>query len=257
MKKTITLIEKAEQKRKRLVIILTSVVMVLGWALGFVFLLDSVTGFLDGFKLFIASLGVWSWIVFSIFFIVITSVFFFIGGIGSSFIYLANMLFHPTLNAFILSTICLFAISIIQYWLGRKIGVKPVRWAIGDKAYEQANKVTGSPTFIALALLLPYFPDSLVCFFAGASKMKFWTFFIVALFMRSVGVAGICFFGSGILAKETWEPVFAAIGFLPTLMIMFSAFIAFLVFVIAVFKGGQWFEKKLAEKAAKKAELHQ
>lgn len=257
MKKALTPLEITEKKRKRLVVILSIVVMVLGWALGFVFILDSVTGFLDGFKTFIASLGVWSWIVFSALFIVITSVFFFVGGIGSSFIYLANLLFHPTLYAFILSTICLFAISIIQYWLGRKIGVKSVRWAIGDKAYEQANKVTGSPTFIALALLLPYFPDSLVCFFAGASKMKFWTFFIVALFMRSVGVAGICFFGSGILAKETWEPVFAAIGLLPTLMVMFSAFVAFLVFIVSVFKAGQWLEKKLAEKNTKKAELNQ
>ncbi|MCX5775773.1 MAG: hypothetical protein NTV44_05415, partial [Firmicutes bacterium] len=219
MKKVLSVNETKEKKRKRLVIIVTIAVMAIGWTLGFLFVLDSVFGFLDGFKTFIASLGVWSWIVFSALFIVITSAFFFIGGIGSSFIYLANMLFHPTMNAFILSTICLFAISLIQYWLGRKIGVKPFRWAIGDKAYEQANKVTGSPTFIALALLLPYFPDSLVCFFAGASKMKFWTFFFVALIMRSVGVAGICFFGSGILSMDTWTPVFAALGTLPTLML--------------------------------------
>lgn len=257
MGKPLNNLEIIEKKRKRLVIILTTVVMVLGWALGFVFLLDSVTGFLDGFKIFIASLGVWSWIVFAILFVVITSVFFFIGGVGSSFIYLANIVIEPTLNAFILSTVCLFAVSIIQYWLGRKIGVKPVRWAIGDKAYEQANKVTGSPTFIALALLLPYFPDSLVCFFAGASKMKFWTFFFVALFMRSVGVAGICFFGSGILSKETWIPVFEALGLLPTLMVMFSSLVAFLIFIVYVFKAGQWLEKKLAEKAAKKAEINQ
>lgn len=228
--------------KKKLFIIGTVIVMVLGWLLGLLFVADSVFGFLAPFREFISGLGNLAWVVFSIIFVLTVSGLFFVGGLGSSFIYMAFLLFG-TWRGFIISAVCIYACSLITYALGDRIGEKPFKWAIGDANYEKANKVIGSPTFVALALLLPYFPDSLVCFFAGSSKMRWWSFAIVALLTRTVGVAGICFLGSGVLSIATWQPVVEAIGVIPTLMIMFSVLISFLVLIVAVFIGGKKLEK--------------
>ncbi len=243
--------EPAGKSHKKVLVILTLVTTILSWAIGFLFVGDSMFGFMDPFKAFIAGLGSWSWIVFSILFVGITSLLFFVGGIGSAFIQLSVLLFAPTWKAFILSTVCIFIASIAQYWIGRRIGVRPFKWVIGEKDYEKAVKVTGSPTIIGLALLLPYFPDSLVCFLAGASKNKFSSFWIIALIMRSVGVASICFVSSSVLNLATWQLAITNIGLVPTLCIMFSAAVSFIALIVALFFAGRWLEKKNAQRHQK------
>ncbi len=243
--------EKVGKSHKRVLVILTLVTTVLSWAIGFLFIGDAVFGFMDPFKDFIAGLGSWSWIVFSLLFVIITSALFFVGGIGSAFIQLSVLLFISPWKAFILSTVCIFIASILQYWIGRRIGVRPFKWAIGEKDYAKAVKVAGSPTIIGLALLLPYFPDSLVCFLAGASKNKFSTFWIIALVMRTFGVAGICFVNASVLSIETWQLAITNIGWIPTLLIMFSAAVNFILVIVGLFFAGRWLEKKIAARHQK------
>ena len=239
---------------KKFVIAITISVMVLGWLLGGLFVADSIFGFMDGFRLFIQSLGEWAVIVFSIIFVASVGGAFFVGGLGSSFIYMAVLLFGVW-QGFVISGICIYLASLLTYALGDRIGEKPFKWAIGDANYEKANKVICSPTFVALALLLPYFPDSLVCFFAGSSKMRWWSFAIVALVTRTMGVAGICFLGSGIMSIDTWKPVFDTLGTIPSLMIMFATIVAFLIVIVAVFIGGKKLEKIYERKTIDKRRL--
>ena len=239
---------------KKFVIAITISVMVLGWLLGGLFVADSIFGFMDGFREFIASLGSWAWLIFSVIFIATVSGAFFIGGLGSSFIFMSVMLFGVW-RGFIISSVCIYLASLLTYALGDRIGEKPFKWAIGDANYEKANKVICSPTFVALALLLPYFPDSLVCFFAGSSKMRWWSFAIVALVTRTMGVAGICFLGSGIMSIDTWKPVFDTLGTIPSLMIMFATIVAFLIVIVAVFIGGKKLEKIYERKTIDKRRL--
>ena len=238
--------------KKKLFIALTVVVMILGWLLGLLFVADSIFGFLAPFRVFIASMGDWAWLIFSVIFVASVGGAFFIGGLGSSFIYMSVMLFGVW-RGFVISTVCIFLASMLTYALGDRIGEKPFKWAIGDANYEKANKVICSPTFVALALLLPYFPDSLVCFFAGSSKMRWWSFAIVALVTRTMGVAGICFLGSGIMSIDTWKPVFDTLGTIPSLMIMFATIVAFLIVIVAVFIGGKKLEKIYERKKKEKA----
>ncbi len=233
---------------KRVLIILTIVTTVLSWLIGFLFIGDALFGFMTPFQNFIQDLGSWSWIVYSLLFVLITSALFFVGGIGSAFIQLSVLLFAPAWEAFLLSTACIFLASIIQYWIGRMIGVRPFKWAIGEKDYAKAVKVTGSPTIIGLALLLPYFPDSLVCFLAGASKNKFSSFWIIALITRTFGVAGICFVNASVLSITTWQTAIDSIGLVPTLMIMFSAAVSFIALIVSLFFAGRWLEKKIAQR---------
>ena len=237
--------------KKKLVVTSSVAIMILGWLLGGLFVADSIFGFLAPFRELIASLGNWAWLCFSLIFVAGVGGAFFISGLGSSFIYMSVMLFGAW-HGFIISTVCIFLASMLTYILGDKVGERPFKWAIGNDNYEKVNKVIGSPTFTALALLLPYFPDSLVCFFAGSSKMRWWTFTIVALITRTLGVAGICFVGSGLLSVDTWQPVISALGILPTLMIMFSALISFITMIAVIFIGGKRLEKLYEDRQNKK-----
>lgn len=239
--------EKPQKSHKKVLIILTLITTIMSWVIGFLFIGDAVFGFMTPFKTFIQGLGSWSWIVFSLLFVVITVSLFFVGGIGSAFIQLSVLLFAPSYKAFILSAICIFAASILQYWLGRFIGVRPFKWAIGEKDYDKAVKIAGSPTIIGLALLLPYFPDSLICFLAGASKNKFSTFWIIALITRTFGVAGICFVNASVLSISTWQQAIGSIGLVPTLMIMFSGLVSFILLIVGLFFAGRWLEKTIAK----------
>lgn len=239
--------------KKKLVIVGSLALMVIGWAVGLLVVANSVFGFtfLANFQAFIAGLGTWAWVVFSILFVIVVGGLFFVEGLGSSFIYLSLLLF-PLWKAFAIAMVCILLASMVSYLLGDLIGEKPFKWVIGAENYEKANKVVGSPTFIALALLLPYFPDSLVCFFAGTSKMKWYNFAIITAIARSIGVAGICFLGSGVFSITTWEPVFTAVGTIPALMIMFATLISFLTLIVAVFLGGKWLEKKFEQRKKEK-----
>lgn len=232
---------------KKFVVIVSVVLMALGWLLGLLFIGDSVFGFLDGIRESITDTGEWAVIVFSALFVLIVSGLFFIGGLGSAFIYMSIMLFGVW-RGFIISAVCILISSIATYTMGRYIGEKPFKWAIGDTNYDKARKIVASPTFVALALVFPGFPDTLVCFFAGSSKMKLLTFSIIALITRTIGVATICFLGSGILSIETWKPCYEAIGLIPTLMIAFSSIMSFGVLVYAFFKVGKGIENMIDKK---------
>ena len=47
--------------------------------------------------------------------------------------------------------------------------------------------------------LFPIFPDDALCMVAGMTKMKFWYFAIIVAIFRTIGIASICFLGSGFI----------------------------------------------------------
>ena len=239
-----------QSTKKKILVIGTATLTILGWLLGILFIANSVLGFLGSIKEEIASIGIAGPLVFGGTFIAVNTVFFYVGGLSSSFIYAANLLF-PLWTAFTIAAISIFLVSLLVFILGEKLGEKAFLWAFSQEDYAKANKVIGSPTIIALALLLPGFPDTLVCFLAGASKMKFRWFALIALVTRTIGVAGICFLGSGVLSVDTWKPVFDTLGLIPTLMIIFSALVSFVALLAMIYILGRRLEKYLEEKHRK------
>ena len=234
-------------KQKKFVIGLSIAVMLAGWAAGILFIANSMTGFLDDIELLFANTGIFGILGFAATFIITDTLLFFVSGLSSAFISIGNILL-PIMTSFIVCSISMFIVSMLVYEFGKKFGTKAFLWAFSEKDYVKASSVISSPTVIALALLFPGFPDTLICFFAGAGKIKPLTFAIIALLTRTIGVASICFLGSGILSIEVWKQSVDAIGLIPTLAIIFSMAMAFISLIVGAFAGGKWLEKKFAKK---------
>ena len=80
---------------------------------------------------------------------------------------------------------------ILAYWLGRWFGVKAVKWCAGGQ--EDFDKWCGfintkGKLWYFLTILLPAFPDDLLCFVAGSTKFKFGTYCLFNFIGRSIGL---------------------------------------------------------------------
>lgn len=80
---------------------------------------------------------------------------------------------------------------ILAYWIGRWWGIKAVKWCAGsqeefDKWSNLLN--TKGKWWYALTVLLPLFPDDLLCLVAGAVKFNFAFYVVANLIGRSIGL---------------------------------------------------------------------
>lgn len=83
---------------------------------------------------------------------------------------------------------------IIAYIIGNKFGVRAIKWCAGDendfnKWSEFVNKK--GKIWYALSVLLPVFPDDILCFVAGALKFNFAYFLIINIFFRFIGIVAM------------------------------------------------------------------
>lgn len=83
---------------------------------------------------------------------------------------------------------------ILAYWLGRGLGVKAVKWCAGseeefDKWCTFMNKKGRMWYF--LTILLPLFPDDLLCLVAGSVKLNFGFYTIANAIGRSIGLVAM------------------------------------------------------------------
>lgn len=84
----------------------------------------------------------------------------------------------------------------IAYLLGLKFGSKAVKWCAGsDEDYQKWVKVfnTKGKWYYALTVLLPVFPDDILCIVAGSVKMNFGFFMIVNFVCRFIGLIAMIF----------------------------------------------------------------
>lgn len=80
---------------------------------------------------------------------------------------------------------------ILAYWLGRWFGVKAVKWCAGSQ--EDFDKWslfinTKGKWWYFLTILLPIFPDDLLCLVAGSTKLNFGRYVLFNLIGRSIGL---------------------------------------------------------------------
>ena len=83
---------------------------------------------------------------------------------------------------------------ITAYWLGRWLGVKAVKWCAGSQEeFDKWSNVlnTKGKWWYALTVLLPLFPDDLLCLVAGAVKFNFGFYVIVNAICRSIGLVAM------------------------------------------------------------------
>lgn len=80
---------------------------------------------------------------------------------------------------------------ILSYWLGRWFGTKAIKWVAGsqedfDKWSEFINRK--GKIWYLLSVVLPLFPDDLICIICGSLKMDFGFYTIANLIGRSIGL---------------------------------------------------------------------
>lgn len=86
--------------------------------------------------------------------------------------------------------------AITMWFIGYKWGIKAVRWCAGsdaecDKWCDFMNNK--GKWYYAGTVLLPIFPDDLLCAVAGSVKMNFWFFTIVNGICRFIGLVCMVF----------------------------------------------------------------
>lgn len=80
---------------------------------------------------------------------------------------------------------------ILSYWLGRWFGVKAIKWVAGseedfNKWSEFVNKK--GKWWYLMTVLLPLFPDDILCIVCGSFKMHFGFYTIANLIGRTIGL---------------------------------------------------------------------
>lgn len=109
-----------------------------------------------------------------------------------------NLIFNPWENA-LLTSIGVVLGSVAAFGIGKIFGRKAVEWVVGEnnttkllKTFEGKEKAV-----LVMILLLPFFPDDIICFIAGITLIP-WRFFIVAVaLLRPIPIIFMCVLGSG------------------------------------------------------------
>lgn len=88
--------------------------------------------------------------------------------------------------------------SICAYWMGRLGGKKAIKWIAGDEEdynfwCEKLNCKTGKIIYAA-TVVLPFFPDDIICIVVGAMKINFKFFTFINTVGRIIGAIGTCVF---------------------------------------------------------------
>ena len=112
--------------------------------------------------------------------------------------------------------------SYISFFTGRVFGYKIVSWIVGKDNVDKYSKIirTKGIFFLGLAFLLPMFPDDILCFIAGVTKIKIKHFLWVTLITRPIGVICMAYFGSGSIIPFTGWGIYAWIGILIFVIIL-------------------------------------
>ena len=156
----------------------------------------------EDLQAFIQSGGVWSYLIFfALQFLQVTFL-----PIPSAATTIAGMLAFE--NFWVVAGISIVAVmlaSMLSFFLGRKLGKKVVVWVAGEEDYEKwADKLGRGKYVFFLMMLLPVFPDDILCMVVGTTNMT-WRFFIITnLITRPIGTLCTCFLGSGIIPFTGW-----------------------------------------------------
>ena len=118
-------------------------------------------------------------------------------------------LLFGTWPAFFLTYGAVMAGSLLVFWLARTLGRDFVDRVVSRKLAEKYQKVIREKTtvFLALAFLLPYFPDDMLCILAGLTPITFGRFALLALFTRPWGLLFASALGGASLSIPLWAMV--------------------------------------------------
>ena len=107
---------------------------------------------------------------------------------------IAGSLVYGPLQGGLLSTAGILLGSIFAFFLGRVFGKKLVVFMVGEKTCDKWTHFLSNAKYsFVIMMLLPIFPDDVLCLVAGLTNMS-WTFFTVTnLISRPLGVLSVSY----------------------------------------------------------------
>ena len=157
---------------------------------------------------------------------------------------IAGVLIFGALQCFVISAVAIILGSIICFAFGRWLGVQIAYKVATKESVDKYRKMFEKKGRFLLPIffLLPCFPDDMLCFVAGATTMTWRYFILTTIFTRTIGVACICWLGSGeIIPFSGWGiPVWIVVG------------IVLIVAIILLFKYQDKIEQFLIDKLTNK-----
>ncbi|MDD4815709.1 MAG: VTT domain-containing protein [Clostridia bacterium] len=161
----------------------------------------------------------------------------------------AVVLFDSPLKAWLVCWIGLAIGSLIMFWIARIWGVKVLRWIVGQKRAKRYAYFLGRGKFVLpMILLVPIFPDDIVCAAAGLSNINWLYFSIVICITRGIDNFCTVFIGA--------EMIKTTLG-----LILLGCFVVVMIFASIILTKHQdkienWFVSKFSRKAKDKNELN-
>ena len=171
------------------------------------------------FKSLILSLGFYGRSAFVLFqFLQVTFI-----PIPSPILIIAGSIIYGPFQAGLLSLAGILLGSAFAFFLGKIFGQKIVRFMVGKEAQKKWTKFLNNCKFsFVLMMLLPCFPDDILCLVAGLTDMS-WTFFMVTQFItRPVGIFSVSIFSSGnLIPYHGWGLIVWAVIFILAFLLIY------------------------------------
>lgn len=150
---------------------------------------------IENIRKYFEGFGIWAWAIFLA--IQIAQVV--ILPIPGQITTIAGVIIFGPWITFVISSIAIMLGSTICFAMGRLIGSKLAYKLFDKELVEKYRNLLAKKGKVLLPImfLFPIFPDDMLCFVAGMTKLS-WTYFIITTFTtRLIGVACICWLGSG------------------------------------------------------------
>ena len=124
----------------------------------------------------------------------------------SPILIIAGSLIYGPFEGGLLSLSGILLGSALAFFLGRVFGKKLVKFMVGEQAQRKwINFLSNCKYTFVLMMILPFFPDDVLCLVAGVTDMS-WTFFILTqLITRPISIFLVSYLSSGkIIPYHDW-----------------------------------------------------
>lgn len=186
--------------KKKKIFRISLVVLVTAAILGLIYLVLNLTGWWEKLnsvtklKNAILSLGFWGRFVFVVLqFLQVTFI-----PIPSPILIIAGSIIFGPFQASLLSFGGILLGSAVAFFLGRVFGRKVVEFMVGKESAAKWTKTLSHGKYsFAVMMLLPFFPDDILCLVAGLTNMSWGYFMAVQFVARPIGILTTAYFSSG------------------------------------------------------------